>query len=227
MTAVRTDRPPDHAGWFTAPVRVALEATDATSSLAECPTVTYGGPDSAAVSVTGTCRDRAGNTSSHSLGLSFDATAPQLTSLSASGGDGRVMLRWRAAGGAASVERSSARPAWAASLPASCSAVRGAGFADTRRSIVGATHTRSASYSRFETRDDRVTCGCVMFGCVLIRRAITATDVTALGASSQVKPPTALPKHSRQPMPLGSAKGLMPSFSGFMSASSYPVATNE
>ena len=28
-------------------------------------------------------------------------------------------------------------------------------------------------------------------------------------------------------MPLGSAKGLMPCFSGFMSASSYPVATND
>jgi hypothetical protein len=31
-----------------------------------------------------------------------------------------------------------------------------------------------------------------MFGCVLIRRTITATDVTTFGASSQVKPPTAL-----------------------------------
>ena len=27
VTAARTDRPPDHAGWFTAPVRLALEAT--------------------------------------------------------------------------------------------------------------------------------------------------------------------------------------------------------
>ena len=44
VTAARTDRPPDHGTWFTAPVRLAVEATDATSGLAECPTVTYGGP---------------------------------------------------------------------------------------------------------------------------------------------------------------------------------------
>ena len=104
VTAARTDRPPDHAGWFTAPVRLAVEAIDATSGLAECPTVTYGGPDSAAVSVTGTCRDHAGNAASRTFALSFDATPPDLKALSASGWDRRVMLRWDATGGAASVE---------------------------------------------------------------------------------------------------------------------------
>ena len=104
VTAARTDRPPDHGAWFTAPVRLAVEATDATSGLAECPTVTYGGPDSASVSVIGTCRDRAGNAASRTFALSFDATPPLLTKLSASGGDRRVMLRWDASGGAAAVE---------------------------------------------------------------------------------------------------------------------------
>ena len=104
MTAARTDRPPDHGAWFTAPVRLAVDATDATSGLAECPTVTYGGPDSASVSVIGTCRDVAGNAASRTFALSFDATPPILTKLSASGGDRRVMLRWDASGGAAAVE---------------------------------------------------------------------------------------------------------------------------
>ena len=104
VTAVRTDRPPDHGAWFNAPVRLALEATDATSGVAECPPVTYGGPDSASVSLTGTCRDVAGNAAGRTFPLSFDATPPRLTKLSASGGDRRVMLRWRATGGAAAVE---------------------------------------------------------------------------------------------------------------------------
>ena len=104
VTAVRTDRPPDHGAWFNAPVRLALEATDATSGVAECPPVTYGGPDSASVSLTGICRDVAGNAAGRTFPLSFDATPPRLTKLSASGGDRRVTLRWRATGGAAAVE---------------------------------------------------------------------------------------------------------------------------
>ena len=104
VTAVRTDRPPDHGAWFNAPVRLALEATDATSGVAECPPVTYGGPDSASASLTGTCRDVAGNVAGRTFPLSFDATPPRLTKLSASGGDRRVTLRWRATGGAAAVE---------------------------------------------------------------------------------------------------------------------------
>ena len=104
VTAARTDRPPDNGRWFTAPVRLAVEATDATSGLADCPSVTYDGPDSATVSVTGTCRDRAGNAASRAFPLSFDATPPLVTALSAAGGDRRVMLRWKATGGVASAE---------------------------------------------------------------------------------------------------------------------------
>jgi len=104
VTAARPERPPDHGSWFTAPVRLNVEATDATSGLAACPNVTYDGPDSPTVSVIGTCRDRAGNAASRAFPLSFDATPPLLTALSVSPGDRRVMLRWRATGGVASVE---------------------------------------------------------------------------------------------------------------------------
>ena len=104
VTAARPERPPDHGNWFTAPVRLDLEATDATSGLAACPSVTYDGPDSPTVSVTGACRDRAGNAASRAFPLSFDATPPLLEALKASPGDRRVMLLWRATGGVASVE---------------------------------------------------------------------------------------------------------------------------
>ena len=46
--------------------------------------------------------------------------------------------------------------------------------------------------SRLKTCDDRMTCGRMMFGCVLIRRAVAATDMTTFGTSPQMKPPTTL-----------------------------------
>ena len=46
--------------------------------------------------------------------------------------------------------------------------------------------------SRLKTCDDRMSCGRVMFGCVLIRRAVAATDMTTFSTSPQMKPPTTL-----------------------------------
>jgi hypothetical protein len=62
-------------------VTVAFAASDATSGVAGCTApVRYGGPDSAAAAVVGSCRDAAGNTSG-AAGLTFryDATAPLVT----------------------------------------------------------------------------------------------------------------------------------------------------
>src|SRR6185295_16321783 len=45
-----------------------------------CTQASYSGPDSQSASVTGTCRDRAGNTSSPgSFGFEYDDTAPAVT----------------------------------------------------------------------------------------------------------------------------------------------------
>jgi hypothetical protein len=104
VTGATPERPPDHAGWYTAPVRFALQATDGTSGLADCPAVTYRGPDSAAASLAGVCRDRAGNVASRAFELSFDATSPPVTGLNAEEGDRRVRLRWTAPADARSVE---------------------------------------------------------------------------------------------------------------------------
>jgi hypothetical protein len=76
VTAARPERPANANGWFNQAVRFDVEGSDATSGIADCAPVTYGGPDSATASVTGTCRDRAGNTANRGFALKYDATAP-------------------------------------------------------------------------------------------------------------------------------------------------------
>jgi large repetitive protein len=94
VTGARAERPPDHGDWFTGPVRFDITGTDAMSGLLECPPVTYSGPDSRDAGVTGSCRDRAGNIASRAFPLSFDATAPPLTDVTAAPGDRTVALSW-------------------------------------------------------------------------------------------------------------------------------------
>jgi len=80
VTAASTDRAPDHDGWYTHPVNVAFSGTDSTSGIASCTAGTFGGPDSATATATGTCRDKAGNVSSPgSFQLKYDATPPTTT----------------------------------------------------------------------------------------------------------------------------------------------------
>jgi hypothetical protein len=55
-------RPPDRYGWYSRAVRIRFAGKDAVSHLDRCSTRTYGRPNSARASVTGWCRDRAGNT---------------------------------------------------------------------------------------------------------------------------------------------------------------------
>jgi hypothetical protein len=98
------ERPPNAGGWFNRPVRFDIQATDATSGIADCPSVTYGGPDSAAASVSAGCRDQAGNSASRSFALKYDATAPVLRDLKASGLNRGVALSWRTGADTESVE---------------------------------------------------------------------------------------------------------------------------
>jgi hypothetical protein len=75
-------RAADANGWYNRDVLLTFKGTDQTSGIAACTSTTYGGPDSAAASVTGTCTDIAGNASSPlPYGLKFDATGPEITSL--------------------------------------------------------------------------------------------------------------------------------------------------
>ena len=104
VAAAQPERPPDHAGWFVSPVRFDISGTDATSGLDTCPATTYTGPDGAGATVIGSCRDRAGNTTSRGFPVNYDATPPLLTHVIAASGDRSVSLSWQTSPDAESVE---------------------------------------------------------------------------------------------------------------------------
>ncbi len=54
-------RAPDRYGWYARDVRVSFAGKDAVSRVDHCSRRVYRGPDTARASVTGSCRDRAGN----------------------------------------------------------------------------------------------------------------------------------------------------------------------
>lgn len=72
-------RGPDSNGWYTHPVDVAFKGSDAVSGVDSCSSASYSGPDSGSASVSGSCRDSAGNTASATFSLQYDATAPSVT----------------------------------------------------------------------------------------------------------------------------------------------------
>ena len=80
VTTATPDRAPDAGGWYSHPVTVTFSGNDTTSGIAGCTNATYSGPDSGSASVSGTCRDNAGNVSSTaSFGIRYDTTAPTVT----------------------------------------------------------------------------------------------------------------------------------------------------
>jgi hypothetical protein len=97
VTGATPRRGPDANGWYNHPLVVAFQGTDATSGLEACTEATYAGPDSGAVSVSGSCRDRAGNGSAAaSFALRYDATGPTLTGVTAKAGNRTAELTWAA-----------------------------------------------------------------------------------------------------------------------------------
>jgi hypothetical protein len=132
VTGGRPARGADANGWYTRPLSIEFDGSDSTSGLAGCTSLTYRGPDSATASVHGTCTDVAGNVSApFAYGLKYDETPPSLTSVRATTGDRRVVVRWSATGGADAVEV--VRSPGLKGAPASV-VVRGRGvsFADTQ-----------------------------------------------------------------------------------------------
>src|ERR671922_183161 len=79
-TAATPSRQPNGNGWYNAPLSVSFGATDSTAGVESCdPAKTYNGPDSATTTLSGTCRDKAGNSSAAALAVKYDATIPQAT----------------------------------------------------------------------------------------------------------------------------------------------------
>ncbi len=98
-------RAPDANGWYSKPLSVRFHGTDATSEIESCTEASYGGPDAGTASVTGSCRDRAGNGSgSASYALRYDSTRPSLTGVTVKAGNGTAALSWTASADTALVE---------------------------------------------------------------------------------------------------------------------------
>jgi hypothetical protein len=97
VTGAEPDRRPDANGWYNHPLVVGFHGSDATSGIASCTEASYAGPDAAAASVTGSCRDHAGNPGgSLPFPLRFDSTAPELGALRVTPGNGKAVLSWKA-----------------------------------------------------------------------------------------------------------------------------------
>lgn len=80
VTAMTPSRPADSGAWYRQPLTVAVAGADATSGIASCSSPSYSGGDGAAVAVTGTCSDAAGNTSAPaSFAFKYDATPPTVS----------------------------------------------------------------------------------------------------------------------------------------------------
>lgn len=90
----------DFNGWFNHPVTVSWVGSDATSGIAGCSRVTYSGPDSSAAPVGGGCTDRAGNSTSAPVSISYDATAPVLSKASVDSRNGSDLVTWKSSSAA-------------------------------------------------------------------------------------------------------------------------------
>lgn len=98
------ERPPDANGWYNHAVSVPFTGSDAASGVSECSTGSYAGPDAAEVVLRGSCKDRAGNVAEGSFALRYDATAPKVTRLAGTAGDGSTTLNWQASADTTAVE---------------------------------------------------------------------------------------------------------------------------
>jgi hypothetical protein len=87
-------RGPDFGGWYNHPVGISWGGTDATSGIAGCTSLTYGGPDGAGASVSGGCTDMAGNTASSPAGINYDATPPALAKIFVTSGAQADLVHW-------------------------------------------------------------------------------------------------------------------------------------
>jgi hypothetical protein len=93
--AAAATRAPDHNGWYNHGFAIAWHGADATSGIATCTSLEYSGPDAAAANVSGGCTDNAGNSASSSFAVEYDATAPQLSSVSVQSTESANIVHWK------------------------------------------------------------------------------------------------------------------------------------
>ena len=106
---------PDNGGWFNHPVQVTWSGADLTSGIASCTSTPYGGPDGTGISLSGTCKDKAGNVSTGvPFVFNYDATPPTLSNVTIRPDDAGARLAWQASGAAKVMVMRSAAGAGAA-----------------------------------------------------------------------------------------------------------------
>jgi hypothetical protein len=73
------DRPADHNTWYNHLVTVTWTGNDTLSMIDTCSAASpYNGPDTMSASISGTCKDKAGNVGNGSFGFKFDKTPPTI-----------------------------------------------------------------------------------------------------------------------------------------------------
>jgi hypothetical protein len=93
------DRPVDAGGFYNHTLNLKWSASDATSGVESCSSITYSGPDGTNLTLTGSCRDRAGNVSAPvPFVFDYDATPPVVSKVTASIGTKTATVAWQAAG---------------------------------------------------------------------------------------------------------------------------------
>ena len=98
------DRPPDSNGWYNHGLVVTFTASDATSGIASCDAPSYDKPNDAAATLTGRCRDNAGNAGPDgSFAFKFDSTPPKLDKLAVNPLDRAVTMTWSASADVATI----------------------------------------------------------------------------------------------------------------------------
>jgi hypothetical protein len=97
--AANADRAADAGGFYNHPLTATWTGVDATSGIASCTATPYSGSDGASISLTGTCKDKAGNVSAPvPFVFNYDATPPVLGSVTATAGDAGARLAWQVSG---------------------------------------------------------------------------------------------------------------------------------
>jgi hypothetical protein len=94
----KPDRQPNARGWYNRELTVSFNGSDATSGLHSCaPAVTYRGPDAPEAAVSGTCIDKAANTSpAVAYKLKYDTRPPVLGRVKAELNSRGIVLKWKA-----------------------------------------------------------------------------------------------------------------------------------
>jgi hypothetical protein len=88
-------RRPDANGWYSHPLTVSFSGSDTTSGLDACVAPqTYSGRADGSATVTGSCHDRAGNTTPRTFSFRYDATPPSVADVTVEPGDRTALVRW-------------------------------------------------------------------------------------------------------------------------------------